>query len=103
MQGGRRRLLLAGGALLAPSPLFAQPKEQKVARIGWLGSGFGGSTRPLELFRKRLGELHYVEGRDVLVEVVWADPEQTKVAALARQLAEKKVDVIVVGGTIGAR
>jgi len=103
MRDARRRLLFAGGALLAPSTLLAQPKAQKVARIGWLGAGFGGSQRALETFRQRLRELHYVETRDVALEVVWADPEQTKVPALAKELAQRKVDVIVVGGTTGAK
>ncbi|MEA3192861.1 MAG: hypothetical protein QOD26_1194 [Betaproteobacteria bacterium] len=103
MQDARRRLLIAGGALLAPSPLFAQAKDPKVARIGWLGTGFSGSRRALEVFRQRLIELNYVEGRNVVLEEVWADAEQTKVPALAKELAAKKVDVIVVGGTTGAR
>lgn len=103
MRESRRRLLVAGSALLAPARLFAQEKGPKVARIGWLGTGFSGSTRALEPFRQRLSELRYVEGRNVALEVVWADAEQTKVPALARELAERKVDVIVVGGTTGAR
>ena len=103
MQNSRRRLLIAGSALLTPSTLFAQAKDPKVARIGWLGTGFSGSPRALEPFRQRLSELHYVEGRNVVLEVVWADPEQTKVPALAKELAQRKVDVIVVGGTTGAK
>jgi putative ABC transport system substrate-binding protein len=93
---------MAGSALLAPSKLLAQASP-KVARIGWLGTGFSGSTRALEPFRQRLTELHYVEGRNLVLEVVWADLEQTKVPALAKELAQKKVDVIVVGGTTGAK
>jgi putative ABC transport system substrate-binding protein len=103
MQDSKRRLLIAGGALFAPSALFAQAKDPKVARIGWLGTGFSGSTRALELFRQRLRELNYVEGRDLVLEVVWADAEQTKVPVLAKELTQRKVDVIVVGGTTGAR
>ena len=96
-------MLVASSALLAPSALFAQTKTAKVARIGWLGSGFSGSTRALEPFRQRLRELNYVEGRNLALEVVWADTEQTKVPALAKELAQRKVDVIVVGGTTGAK
>jgi len=103
MKYARRRLLIAGGALFAPSAVFAQAKAAKVARIGWLGAGFGGTQRAFESFRQRLRELHYVEGRDVALEAVWADPEQTKVPALAKELAQRKVDVIVVGGTTGAK
>jgi len=102
MHNPRRRLLLAGSALLAPSKLLAQASP-KVARIGWLGTGFSGSPRAIEPFKQRLTELNYVEGRNLVLEVVWADLEQTKVPALAKELAQKKVDVIVVGGTTGAR
>jgi putative ABC transport system substrate-binding protein len=103
MQDTRRRLLIAGSALLAHSELFAQAKGPKVARIGWLGTGFSGSPRAVEPFRQRLSELNYVEGRNMVLEVVWADLEQTKVPALAKELAQRKVDVIVVGGTTGAK
>lgn len=103
MRDTRRRLLVAGSALLAPSALFAQASSAKVARIGWLGAGFSASTKALEPFRQRLSELNYVEGRNLVLEVVWADAEQTKVPALAKELAERKVDVIVVGGTTGAK
>ena len=102
MHNTRRRLLLAGSVLLAPSRLLAQASP-KVARIGWLGTGFSGSPRAIEPFKQRLTELNYVEGRNLVLEVVWADLEQTKVPALAKELAQKKVDVIVVGGTTGAR
>jgi len=102
MHNTRRRLLLAGSALLAPSRLLAQASP-KVARIGWLGTGFSGSPRAIEPFKQRLTELNYVEGRNLVLEVVWADLEQTKVPALAKELAQKKVDVIVVGGTTGAK
>ena len=70
MKETRRRLLLAGGALFAPSALFAQEKGPKVARIGWLGAGFGGTQRALDPFRQRLRELNYVEGRNLVLEVV---------------------------------
>ena len=102
MHNTRRRLLLAGSALLAPSRLLAQASP-KVARIGWLGTGFSGSPRAIEPFKQRLTELNYVEGRNLVLEVVWADVEQTKVPALAKELAQRKVDVIVVGGTTGAK
>ena len=100
----RRRLLLLGsGALLAPRVVLAQPKPARIARIGWLGTGFAGSARALETFKQRLKELNHVEGRDVAIEVVSADGDQAKFVAAAKDLARRNVEVFVAGGTLGAK
>lgn len=104
MRGTRRRLLLAGTTLLAPSALFAQAMDPKVAHIGWLGTGSSANAkRNLEPFRQRLRELKYVEGRDVAIEPFWAEGDAAKLAAMAREFVRRKVDVIVAGGIVGAQ
>lgn len=101
MQDARRRLLIAGGALLVPSALFAQAK---VVRIGWLGPGSPSSAkRNIEPFRQRLRELNYVEGRNVVIDAVWAEGDAAKLPGLAKELVRRKVDIIVAGGTSGAQ
>lgn len=100
MQYGRRRFLIASGALLAPAALFAQSR-QKVARIGLLAPG--SSTEPVFApLREALRELGYVEGRDVVFESRSARGDMARLPDLARELVQRDVDVIVAGGTVSA-
>src|ERR1043165_196897 len=104
MEDARRRLLVAGGALLAPSALFAQASGQKVARIGWLTPGSPSSAkRNIEPFKQRLRELNYVEGRNVIIDAHWAEGDPAKLPALAKELVRRKVDLIIAAGTTGAQ
>jgi putative ABC transport system substrate-binding protein len=71
---------------------------QRIPTIGYLGS----ATGPLEVnllsaFRDRLRELGYVEGRNVAVELRWAEGTHDRLLPLANVLVAQKVDVIVAG------
>lgn len=100
----RRRLLIAGGALLAPSALLAQARDSSVPRIGWLGAGSPTSAkRNFEPFRQRLRELGYGESRNVAIEALWAENDPTKLPGLAKELVRRRVDVIVAGGSTGVQ
>jgi putative ABC transport system substrate-binding protein len=97
-------LLIAGGALLAPSPLLAQTNAPKVPRIGWLGHDLPTTgKRNFEPFRQRLRELNYVEGRDAIIDTVWAGGDHAKLPGLAKELVRRRVDIIVAEGRIGTR
>jgi putative ABC transport system substrate-binding protein len=93
----RRDILLAivaMGAARAPA-LFAQ-QPVKTARIGFLHSGsMQGADRQLQTFRDGLGELGYVEGKTVQIELRWGDGKLETLPTLANELVEKKVDLIV--------
>jgi ABC-type uncharacterized transport system substrate-binding protein len=82
-------VLLCGSSVLAPAQGDPLPK------IGYLG--FGAATPPT-FFQKRMRELGYSEGKDVEVEYRFADGRPEKLPALARQLVEAKVNVIVAIG-----
>jgi putative ABC transport system substrate-binding protein len=49
----------------------------------------------LPLFRERLRELGYVEGKNILIEDRYADGNSQRLEELARELVESRVDVIV--------
>ena len=93
----RRRLVLAlmAGALTAPFASFAQ-QPTKNARIGFLAptSPQVLSTR-LQAFRDGLRELGYVEGKNLQLEVRWGEGKLERLATLADELVQAKVDVIV--------
>jgi putative ABC transport system substrate-binding protein len=53
----------------------------------------------VETFRQALQELGYVEGRNLTIDVRWAEGKDERLPALAAELVRLKVDVIVAGGT----
>ncbi|MGZ8453369.1 MAG: ABC transporter substrate-binding protein [Candidatus Binatia bacterium] len=79
---------------------FAEAQQPtKVHRIGFLASGFpSGTSSSLEVLRKSLGELGYVEGRDVAIEFRWAEGRQNRLPGLANELVRIKVEVILASG-----
>ncbi len=92
---------IAGALLAAPLAAEAQPAA-KVPRIGYLSSNLAGSPYMTEGFRQGLRDLGYVEGRNVVIEFRDAEGKLERLPALAAELVELKVDVIVVGGTVAA-
>jgi len=89
----RREFISLIGGVAAAWPLAAHAQQAvKLHRIGILSPEL---TPPefLEAFRQELRELGYVEGQDIAFEVRSADGDN--LAALANQLVEVKVDVIV--------
>lgn len=99
MQKARRHLLIASSALFAPTAVFAQSKP-KVARIGWVMSGNPAvGMGNVNAFRDGLRELGYVEGRDVVMDVRWAEGDLSRLPRMASELVRSEVDVIMTGGT----
>ena len=102
----RRRLLLAlplglptAGVVL---DAFAQPRPK---RIGVLSGG----AKPISVensahgtFLQGLRELHYVEGRDFVVEWRYAEGNYERLAEFAAEFVRMPVDVIVAFNTRGA-
>jgi len=60
----------------------------------------------LALFRRRMRELDYVEGKTILIEERYADGNAQRLMELARELVESRIDIIVtvaVAATTAAR
>lgn len=98
----RRLFLLAAGALLAAPLLYAQ--AQRVRRVGLLLPSFSGASSGLLLaaLGKRLGELGWLEGQNLALEVRNAENRNDRLPALAKELADLKVDVLVAASTPAA-
>ena len=90
-----------GGALLAaPVATFAQQRSLNVPRIGFLGSeSASNQAHRLEAVRGGLRELGYVEGKNIVIEVRWAEGKYDRLPELAAELVNLKVSAIVVSGT----
>lgn len=95
----RELLVVLGGALAMPHALCAQQKAAPV--IGVLAAASpdnAGAQRMLAAFRKGLGELGYIDGQNIVIEYRWAEGHYDRLPALAADLVDRKVDVIVTEG-----
>ena len=96
-------VLTVAVSLLAIPTSHAQ-KPVGMSRIGWLEVCGPGPRRPnLEIFRGRLAELGYVEGKNLLIEQRFADCSYERMPGLANELAKMPVDVLFTMGTRASR
>jgi putative ABC transport system substrate-binding protein len=91
-------------ALLA-APLAAEAQQPaKAYRIGFLGTDTTAfATGPLAAFLQGLRDLGYAEGRNFAIEYRWAGGNYDRLAGLAAELVDLKVDLIVTYGTPGCQ
>jgi len=91
----RREVLATGlAALLGPRGARAQ-SATKVARVGILASsGEAAFASNVDVFRKALRDLGWIEGRNLSLEVRYAAEGYQRLPALASELVGLNVDVI---------
>lgn len=94
----RRRNFIAGlASTIAAWPLAARAQSTPV--IGYLHSGSPSPNAHLvAAFRQGLSESGYVEGRNVAIEFRWAEGRYNELPALAADLVNRRVAVIVTQG-----
>ena len=86
--------------LLAWANVASAQQPAKVWKIGVLVSGTQAQNAARdEALRQGLRDLGYQEGKNFVMEYRYAEGKTDRLAQLARELIEQKVDVIVVGGT----
>jgi len=95
--------VLVAGALIRRPAAEAQPTG-KVWRIGVLEPSLPAANGHLvAAFRQALRELGWEEGRNIVVETRFADGKLERLPALAKELAQLRVDVFVAAGTPAIR
>jgi len=84
-------------------PLAARAQQpDRTYRLGQLHAGTAASRAPLlAAFAHGMGELGYVEGRNLLIERRYADGRFERLPTLARELLSWKPDVLLVSTTPG--
>jgi len=99
MSGMRRRafITLLGGAAAWP---LAASAQQAIPVIGILAAPAPPYTENVSAIRRGLNETGFVEGRNVGMEFRWAEGQLDRLPAMAADLVNRQVAVIVtVGGT----
>jgi putative ABC transport system substrate-binding protein len=99
----RRRFITFTGGAVAAWPLAARAQRaERVRRVGVLFGGEDGDPR-LAWFVQRLGELGWIEGRNVRIDTRFTGGNVDRVRMFAKELAELKPDVLVGNGGVNAR
>jgi ABC-type uncharacterized transport system substrate-binding protein len=99
----RRELIVFLGANMAGSTLVAraQPTIRPMRRIGVLvgiGNDAEGQKR-IQAFEKRLGELGWVSGTNVEIDIRWAGGSPERIRSYAAEFAGHAPDVLVATST----
>src|SRR5437763_1399235 len=96
----RRRefITLLGAATAWPRRTRAQ-QAGKLPTIGFLGADAAAFAPWIAAFVARLGELGWIEGKNVAIEYRWSQGRSERYAEIAAEFVSRKVDVIVTVGS----
>jgi putative ABC transport system substrate-binding protein len=91
--------LLGGAAASLPLVLRAQ-QPAKLPTIGFLGAGTPSTySQWVAAFMQQLRERGWIEGRNIAIELRWAEGKNERYADIAAEFVRLNVDVIVTTGT----
>jgi putative ABC transport system substrate-binding protein len=96
----KRREFIALGGAAAAWPLAARAQQPaKLQTIGFLGTASPSTWGPwTTAFMERLRELGWTEGRNVAIEVRWAEGRTERFSEIVAEFVRLKVDVIFTTG-----
>jgi len=95
----RRDILTMLGGVAFARALPTRAQKSAVPVVGFLGSSSAAQWAPfVAAFRKGLDETGFVEGKNVTIDFRWAEGQYDRLPALAVELVQRHVAVIVATG-----
>jgi putative tryptophan/tyrosine transport system substrate-binding protein len=98
----REFITLLGSAAAWPLAACAQQAD-KTPRVGYIRAGTANNDPYREAFVRGMGDLGYVEGRNIAFEFRYYGDDIGSIGSLISDLLRARVDVIVAGGTPAVR
>ena len=99
----RRKLVLGALASIAAPTLLAGQESGSVPRVAIVFNGTPETHRPfLQAFAHGMNELGYTNGREVVLDVRWANAQPHRLPEIVSDLLDRKPDVLVVAGSQAA-
>jgi putative ABC transport system substrate-binding protein len=95
----RRDLLILGTGTAIGWPRAVRAQQKAMPVIGYLSSAPPGPSS-LAAFRRGLSETGFVEGQNVAIEYRVAEGRYERLPAMASDLVDRKVDLIVASGAL---
>ena len=96
----RRRAFIAGLGSATAWPTVSRAQQQKNWRVGYLSpvlppSQSAGDAVVFDAFRRRMKDLGYIEGKNLIIEARFAEGRWDRLPALASELVSLQCNVIV--------